>query len=199
MTALQSLGAPRPRGLAVGLTCFSGKGVGEHRLPVTALCRTPGRARVSDRARTDGSGSQDHGSLRTKTWPRRRPPLPPTAPCRLPVQEDSTRRPLAAEARLQSLGLALPAPGVHYGKCSPQCTAAAGRRGSRVWAEAGAGPDPGQGWPHPAPPSAGSQPSPGTSPNPKPGVDHRPKLPSPCARAYKRFTSRKRDFLSSLA
>lgn len=32
MTALQSLGAPRPRGLAVGLTCFSGKGVGrEHR------------------------------------------------------------------------------------------------------------------------------------------------------------------------
>lgn len=46
-----------------------------------------------------------------------RPFLPPLA--RPPAQEDSRRRPLAAEARLQRLSPALPGPRVRYGKCSP--------------------------------------------------------------------------------
>ena len=168
-------------------------------MPVTALCRTPGRARVSGRAQTYGSGSQDHGPLWTQTWPRRRPPLPPTAPCRLPVQEDSIRRPLAAEARLQSLGLALPAPGVHYGKCSPQCTAAAGRGGSRVWAEPRAGPDPGRGSRIPLRLLQGPSQAQTPPQTHSPGWTAGPNSPDPLPERTRGLLRGKETFLSSLA
>lgn len=128
MTALQSLGGHRPRGLAVGLTCFSG-GLRTHRLPVTALCGTSRRTLVSGGARTQGAGLRDHRTLQTQTWPQRGPPLLPLPLTRPRAQEDSLRRPLTAEAGLQPLCPALPGPGMHYGKCSSQRTAARGASG----------------------------------------------------------------------
>lgn len=80
---------------------------------------------MSGRARTDGSGSRDHGPLQTQTWPQRRPPLPPTAPC---PAAGSGRQHSSASGGGGPAPVAGPGParpGVHYGKCSSQCTAAA--------------------------------------------------------------------------
>lgn len=94
MTAPQSPGAPRPRGLTVGLTCFSAGAPGSQRLAVTAPRGTP--EMVSSRARTEGAGPRGHGALGTQTWP---PPLPAAAH-RTAAQEDSPDRPRAPQARL---------------------------------------------------------------------------------------------------
>lgn len=91
---------------------------------------------MSGGARTQGAGSRDHRTLRTQTWPQRRPPPLPLPLARPRAQEDSFHRPFAAEARLQPLCPALPGPRVHYGKCSPQLTAA---RGASGWGQPGAG------------------------------------------------------------
>lgn len=110
MTGLQSLSTPRPRGLAVVLTCFSG-GPWTHR-----DCRSLHSAGPpGEHGCPAGPGLR--AQVRGATAPYRRRhghcvghrPLPPPL-SRPPAQEDSPRRPLVAEARLQPLDPALPAP-----------------------------------------------------------------------------------------
>lgn len=170
MTALQSLGTPKPRGLAVVLTCFSW-GPWTHR-----DCRSLHSAGPpGERGCPAGPGLRAQVRGATAPCGRRhihcaghRPLPPPLA--QPPAQEDSPRRPLVAEARLQPLSPALPAPGCIVGnvvRSSLPPAALWGGAGRAVLAKSGAGPDPGQDLPHPAAPSFASGPGPSASPEPK--------------------------------
>lgn len=135
MTARQSPGAPRPRGLAVGPTGFSGAPGRTDRRSLPSAGPPGGqRDRAGPGLRAQVRGAATPCGHRHGHSADHRPRPPPVA--RPPAQEAGPRPPLPAEAPLQPLGPTLPVSGCMMGnvvrRARPPAVPGAGRRASRA-------------------------------------------------------------------